>query len=411
MNNFNAAVTVSALNQYIKSLMEHDEFLSGVSVMGEISNFKRNSSGHLYFSLKDEGAAVSAVMFRSAASRLSFVPYDGMKVTLYGRVSLYEKSGQYQVYVENMTVDGEGELARAYERLKRKLESEGLFDRERKRSIPRMPKRIGIVTSPTGAAIRDMLNVSERRYPLCDILIFPAAVQGSEAPPQLTMGIGYFNAMKNVDVIIIGRGGGSLEDLWAFNDEELVRAVAASEIPVISAVGHEVDFTLCDFAADLRAPTPSAAAELALPDLTTISDYLIRAEERVSLATERRLRRYRDMVEGFERRVISNSPMAKLENSTLKVKALEDRMKSAVSKKLDASRSSLYGVSEKLVALNPMAVISRGYGVIEDGEGRVISSVKKTETGKTIGITMSDGKIYALVDRIENKKKQKGKYL
>ena len=230
------SISVSALNGYIKSLMETDDVLSSVAVRGEISNFKRNASGHLYFSLKDENATVSAVMFKGAAIRLDFLPKDGMKVTVYGRVSLYEKSGQYQIYVETMMADGIGELAIAFEKLKKKLEAEGLFAAERKKPIPRMPRRVGIITSPTGAAVRDMINVSGRRYPLADILLFPAAVQGAEAPPQLTMGIEYFNAAGSVDVIIIGRGGGSIEDLWAFNDEGLVRAIAASRIPVISAV-------------------------------------------------------------------------------------------------------------------------------------------------------------------------------
>ncbi len=404
MNVFDGAVTVSALNGYIKSLMESDGFLAAVSVMGEISNFKRNSSGHLYFSLKDEGAAISAVMFRGAASRLGFIPYDGMKVTLYGRVSLYEKSGQYQVYAETMTVDGEGELARAYERLKRQLESEGLFDSSKKRPIPRMPKRIGIVTSPTGAAIRDMLDVTRRRYPLCDILIFPSAVQGSEAPLELLSGIEYFSAMKNVDVVIIGRGGGSMEDLWAFNDERLVRAVAASEVPVISAVGHEVDFTLCDFAADRRAPTPSAAAEIAVPDAETIFNYLIRTESRLESSAETRIKREKEHILLLEKRVAAGSPLARLENSRLRVLNYEKRVVTAAEKTCARSRAELSKLAAKLTVLNPMSAIARGYSAVENSEGAIISSVKELREGDEVGIIMSDGKAYAKISGTEAKK-------
>ncbi|MBE6596175.1 MAG: exodeoxyribonuclease VII large subunit [Ruminococcaceae bacterium] len=381
--------------------MERDEFLATVSVMGEISNFKRNSSGHLYFSLKDEGATVSAVMFRGAASRLAFLPYDGMKVTIHGRVSLYEKSGQYQVYAETMTMDGEGELARAYERLKRKLEAEGLFDLSRKRPIPRMPKRIGIVTSPTGAAIRDMLTVTGRRYPLADILLFPSAVQGAEAPMELLAGIEYFGAMKNVDVIIIGRGGGSVEDLWAFNDERLVRAVAASEIPVISAVGHEVDFTLCDFAADKRAPTPSAAAELAVPDVETIFNYLIRTESRLFGAADAKIRRAKERLRSLETRVTATSPAARLENSRLRVQNYEKRILTAAEKTCARSRAELSSLAAKLTALNPMAAISRGYSAVENGSGAIVSSVRSLSAGDEVGIIMSDGRAYATVSRTE----------
>ena len=315
MNIYGESVSVSALNGYIKQMMERDDFLSGVAIRGEISNFKRNISGHLYFSLKDDGAAVSAVMFRGAASKLTFLPSDGMQVTIYGRVSVYEKTGQYQIYAETMVSDGIGELARAYEAMKRRLEAEGLFAEARKKPLPKLPKRIGIITSPTGAAIRDMLNVTGRRYPLADILIFPAAVQGADAPWQLTSGIGYFNAEKNVDVIIIGRGGGSIEDLWAFNDEGLVRAVAASEIPVISAVGHETDFTLCDFAADRRAPTPSAAAELAVPDRATLCNYLSSREDRITRRINSVINRKTEDILNLEKIITRNSPSYKLETS------------------------------------------------------------------------------------------------
>ena len=393
----NNCISVSALNGYIKTVMDRDDFLSSVAVRGEISNFKRNISGHLYFSLKDDNSSISAVMFRTAASRLTFVPSDGMKVTLYGRVSVYEKSGQYQIYAETLMPDGAGELALAYERLKRRLEEEGLFSADKKKKLPKLPRRVGIVTSPTGAAIRDMLNVSERRYPLADIVIFPAAVQGAEAPSQLTTGIGYFNAMRNVDVIIIGRGGGSIEDLWAFNDEALVRAVAASDIPVISAVGHEIDYTLCDFAADCRAPTPSAAAELAFPDSNAISAYLAGKESSFAHTLASRISRARNELSQIEKILSLNSPTAKLDSSKMAVLNLATRLENAMDIRLRDGKSRLSELSAKLSGMNPLSVLSRGYGMISSEDGRVIGSASALSCGDRIGIKMADGDILAEV--------------
>lgn len=403
MNIYDNGISVSALNGYIKDMMERDDFLASVAVCGEISNFKRNISGHLYFSLKDEGAAVSAVMFRGAASRLSFIPRDGMKVTVYGRVSLYEKTGQYQVYADSMTAVGEGDLAAAYEALKRKLEGEGLFAQERKKALPIMPKRIGIVTSPTGAAIRDMLNVTGRRYPFADIVIFPSAVQGSEAPAQLRAGIEYFNAMGGVDVIIIGRGGGSLEDLWAFNDETLVRTVAASDIPIISAVGHETDFTLCDFAADKRAPTPSAAAELAVPDISAVMGTVEYSKRRLLRSMTARLERETENIANIERVMTLNSPASKIERSRLRTDNLSARIESLADGVLRGAKAELLEVSAKLSGLNPLAVLSRGYSAVEDSEGRVISSVSHIKVGQSVSIIMSDGSVFADVTEISKK--------
>lgn len=403
MDAYDGGISVSALNGYIKSMMERDDFLSSVAIYGEISNFKRNISGHLYFSLKDEGAAVSAVMFKSAASRLSFMPSDGMKVRIYGRVSLYEKTGQYQVYVETMRADGVGELARAYEALKRKLEAEGLFASERKKPLPSMPKRIGIVTSPTGAAIRDMINVTGRRYPLADIVIFPAAVQGADAPLELRTGIEYFNAMMNVDVIIIGRGGGSIEDLWGFNDEALVRAVAASRIPVISAVGHETDFTLCDFAADRRAPTPSAAAEIAVPDVAAIGEYLVRVRARIDTAVGTGINKRREDVFNFEKIVLLNSPIEKLKRSRLKMENYSTRIDASIQRRLSVSKREIGELSAKLYGMNPLSVLSRGFGAIENAEGKIISSAASLSVGENVKIIMSDGSVSASVSAIDIK--------
>lgn len=404
MDAYEGGISVSALNGYIKSMMECDDFLSSVAIYGEISNFKRNISGHLYFSLKDEGAAVSAVMFKSAASRLSFMPCDGMKVRVYGRVSLYEKTGQYQVYVETMRADGVGELARAYEALKRRLEAEGVFAPEKKKPLPSMPKRIGIVTSPTGAAVRDMINVTGRRYPLADIVIFPSAVQGADAPVELRSGIEYFNAMMNVDVIIIGRGGGSIEDLWAFNDEALVRAVAASEIPVISAVGHETDFTLCDFAADRRAPTPSAAAEIAVPDIAAIREYLAGAKSRIDTGVRAGINKKREDIFNLERIVLLNSPTEKLKSSRLKIENCSTKLDAVMQKHISASKREIGELSAKLYGMNPLAVLSRGFGAIENGEGKIISSAARLRVGENVKIIMSDGSFGASVTDVDIKR-------
>ena len=404
MNAFENSISVSAVNGYIKEMLERDDVLSSIAISGEISNFKRNSSGHLYFSLKDEGAMISAVMFRGDASRLSFIPTDGMKVVVYGRISLYEKSGQYQVYIRTMISDGAGELARAYEALKRKLEAEGLFAPERKKKLPKMPRRIGIVTSPTGAAIRDMINVTGRRYPMADLVIFPAAVQGVEAPPQLRAGVEYFNVTRSVDVIIIGRGGGSIEDLWAFNDEALARAVAASEIPIISAVGHETDFTLCDFVADCRAPTPSAAAEIAVPDSRAIFAYTEQSADRMTRAMIARLTRCNEDVLNMEKIIALNSPSAILERHSMALKNFGVRIDGAMSKRLAASGSALAEVSAKLSGLNPLGVLSRGYSAVKSDDGRVIGSVDALTLGERVNIVMYDGVASATVDGISKNK-------
>ena len=404
MNAFENSISVSAVNGYIKEMLERDDVLSSIAISGEISNFKRNSSGHLYFSLKDEGATISAVMFRGDASRLSFLPMDGMKVVVYGKISLYEKSGQYQVYIRTMISDGAGELARAYEELKRKLEAEGLFAPERKKKLPKLPRRIGIVTSPTGAAIRDMINVTGRRYPMADLIIFPAAVQGAEAPPQLRAGVEYFNAMGNVDVIIIGRGGGSIEDLWAFNDEALARAVAASEIPIISAVGHETDFTLCDFVADCRAPTPSAAAEIAVPDARAIFAYTEQIEERIARAMSAKLTRCNEDVLNMEKIIALNSPSAVLSRHALALQNLGVRIDGAMNKRLAASGSALAEVSAKLSGLNPLGVLSRGYSAVKGEDGRIKGSVNSLTVGERVAIVMSDGVADATVVGISKNK-------
>lgn len=393
----NRAISVKDLNGYIKTVMERDDFLSSVAVRGEISNCKLHSTGHIYFTLKDEESEISAVMFRSAASRLTFALRNGMKVTVYGSVSVYEKSGKYQIYANAITNDGVGALYAEYERLKAKLAAEGLFDESKKRALPRFPKKIGIITSPTGAAIRDMINVTGRRYRAAELLIYPSLVQGAGAPESLRCGVEYLNADATCDVIIIGRGGGSIEDLWAFNDEALVRAVAASEIPIISAVGHETDFTLCDFAADKRAPTPSAAAELAVPDTRTLLLQMSGYADSLDAAMTDKLRSIKKAIDTDLKMIERSSPEAKLLSNSEKILRLYENIVDKVESKLDKAKLSLAKGAAELAALNPLAVLSRGYGALTDADGALLRGVDGLEADQRIKIYMADGSADATV--------------
>ena len=390
MNQNEAVLGVSALNRYIKGLIESDDVLSYVSVRGEISNFKYHTSGHLYFTLKDEESEIAAVMFRSAASGLRFAARNGMRVTAYGKVSVYEKSGRYQLYISTMLEDGIGSLYLEYKRLYESLRAEGLFAEERKRPLPSYPHRIGVITSPTGAAIRDILNITGRRYPAAKILIYPSLVQGREAPASLCHALAYLNAETDCDVIILGRGGGSMEDLWAFNDEALVRAVANSRIPVISAVGHETDFTLCDFAADRRAPTPSAAAELAVPDRYELMERLDELFGRLDMQMERFVERRRTMLKLRVSALALVSPEAKLATLAQKISAQRERIDRAMQTRMLRERERMRYVLETLQAMNPLAVLERGYGAVLQN-GRFLSSVKKLKCGDRVTLRLSDG--------------------
>lgn len=397
------AVSVGEANRYIKTLMENDALLSNICVRGEISNLKYHSSGHLYFTLKDEEAELSAVMFRSAAANMKFTVQNGMKVRAFGRVSMYEKSGKCQIYVFAMTDDGIGNLQREYEMLRKKLSDEGLFDKERKRQLPRIPDCIGIITSPTGAAIRDIINVTGRRWPNAKLLIYPSLVQGADAPESLCRGVQLLNAYGDCDVIIIGRGGGSIEDLWAFNNEALVRAVAASKVPIISAVGHETDFTLCDFAADCRAPTPSAAAELAVPDK---NEYRQRTDEglsRIDSAMNSYMAERRNRLSAQIKALELCSPVTRLSNEKKLLSHKKEILDRTVAEIYRKNRDKLSGLAGRLAAVNPLAVLSRGYSITVGDNGKVISSVTEIKPGNVIGVTFADGTAKAKVIDVDNK--------
>ena len=393
-------LSVSQLNRYVKTLLEGDDVLQSVSVRGEISNFSQPKSGHLYFSLKDGDGLIRCVMFRSRAQFVKFPLQDGLSVVARGAVTLYPKNGEYQLYVSALSRDGVGSLYLAYEKLRAKLESEGLFDEERKKPLPQYPKKIGIVTSPTGAAIRDMLRILKRRFPPAEILIVPAAVQGAGAPAELADGIRCLNLRDDIDVIIIGRGGGSFEDLFCFNDETLARTVAASKIPVISAVGHETDFTICDFVSDLRAATPSNAAELAVPDRAELLSALYALPTRLARALTRENERRRERLDSLVGRPIFLRPETLTRDRMRDVDALSDRAVSAVRAAYSSKREGFTALAATLTALNPLATLSRGYAIAETPEGRPVVSVGERTVGDPVEVVLPDGTLSTVVRAI-----------
>ena len=393
------AMTVSELNVYIKNLFDSNRVLSAVTVRGEISNFKSHSSGHLYFSLKDGEGQIRAVMFRSAAYSLKFVPDNGMKVTVHGSVSVYARDGSYQIYVNSMQPDGIGALYLAYEQMKARLGAEGLFNEEFKKPIPKYPRRVGVITSPTGAAVRDIINVMGRRSPGVDIYLYPALVQGEGATDTLISAVEYFNSASLVDTIIIGRGGGSIEDLWAFNDERLARAIFASRIPVISAVGHETDFTICDFVSDLRAPTPSAAAELAVPDSKELTLRILSLEDRCESALLRSLdynkeRLLRAMTAG-----VIASPEGVFSAYRDRIKDAERALCDAYGRRINDLSFGFRATLGKLEALSPLSVLARGYSVVSSG-ARSVKSTDSVAVGDSVEIRLMDGRIAAEIKEI-----------
>ena len=402
------AFSVSQLNEYVKMLLEGNPNLCDVWVQGEISGAKLYSSGHLYFSLKDSDSVISAVMFKNSMMRMEFDPENGMKVLAHGRISAYPPRGQYQFIADRMIPDGAGSLAVAFEQLKVKLGAEGLFDPARKRPLPPHPKRIGVITSPSGAAVHDIIRVAKKRCPSTEILIFPSLVQGAEAPAYLRGGIQYFNAVKDdpeqgVDLIIIGRGGGSAEDLWGFNDERLARTVAASAIPVVSAVGHEVDFTICDFVADLRAATPSAAAELSLPDKEDLRRRVQALTTRLNAAQTTRLKRYRTQLDRLAAARVLTSPEAVYRLRRETVAGLEKRLNLSMSRRLTFKRQSMERVVASLAALNPLAVLSRGYALVQTEAGRVVPAAAELAVGDRVSLRFADGTAKVAVEEVEKR--------
>lgn len=393
-----SVLTVGELNEYIKGLLEADRLLGAVTVKGEISNFIYHRSGHLYFSLKDEDGQIKAVMFRSSVSRLKFMPENGMRVTVHGSVNIYTKDGSVQLYVNQMQPDGIGALYLAYEQMKERLYREGLFDHEHKRPIPKMPARIGVVTSPTGAAIRDILNVLGRRYPLAEVYLYPSLVQGDGAADNLIRAIDYFDRSHLVDVVIIGRGGGSLEDLWAFNNEALARRIYDATLPIISAVGHETDFTICDFVSDLRAPTPSAAAELAVPDVRELCVRLDSLADAAVGALTRACERRRHALDIIRNRPPLASPELLLERRQRATEELFARATSLADRALADMRGRLVPIVEKLDALSPLATMRRGFSVITKN-GSSVKSVADIEIGDEFDIRLFDGSATAQVIR------------
>lgn len=394
-------LSVSQLNRYIKMNFDADENLANIFISGEISNFTNHyRTGHLYFTLKDDSAAVRAVMFNSSAKRLKFMPEDGMKVIARGRVSVYEASGQYQLYVDDMQPDGVGALNLAYEQLKEKLQKEGLFSEHHKKPLPPYPEKVGVITSPTGAAVRDIINVLGRRFPYAEIVFCPVLVQGEGAHLQLTDAVNLFNSERAADVIIIGRGGGSIEDLWEFNDEGLARAVYNSEIPVISAVGHETDFTICDFVADMRAPTPSAAAELAVPDANELQYALSALKNRMFLNVSSGIADRRSRLEYLKSKGALKSPDEMLSNRSQRLDTAFSKMLSSYENRIGGKKVEFISAATALSKLDPMSVLMRGFAFVSDKNGKNVYSSQALAKGDKINVRFHDGSAVCEVKEI-----------
>ncbi|MDU4726682.1 MULTISPECIES: exodeoxyribonuclease VII large subunit [Clostridium] len=383
-------LTVSEVNNYLKRIIDNDFILNNLSVKGEISNLKYHSSGHIYFSLKDEGGKINCVMFRSKAIMLKLTLEEGMGVVIGGRASIYPQNGSIQLYCDTIEQEGRGELYIKFERLKEKLSKEGYFDEELKKEVPKFPSRVGIVTSPTGAAIRDIINVSRRRNRLVDLVLYPAKVQGIGAYKEVIDGIKYFNRTKSVDVMIIGRGGGSIEELWNFNEEELAKAIFKSKIPIISAVGHEVDFTISDFVSDVRAATPSQGAEIAVPLQSDIEDAIEYMNNRMGSIIANKLQLEKNKVDSLSRILKLNSPMTRIVNNYMIVEKLKERLNSNIVNKINLEKEKLSGLNNLLMAQNPCNLLNKGYAIIEDESG-VINTVKRMSEEKEINVFLADG--------------------
>lgn len=392
--------SVAQLNNYVKSILDNDENLNHLFVTGEISNYKAHYSGHLYMTIKDETASIKAVMFAGNASRLKFSPENGMKVIIFGSISLFPRDGSYQLYINDMQPDGIGALNIAFEQLKKKLESEGLFSKEYKKQIPKFPQKIGVVTSATGAAVQDIFNVLKRRYPVAEVVLRPCQVQGDGAAQDIATAIKEFNNINGADVLIVGRGGGSIEDLWAFNEEIVARAVFESEIPVISAVGHETDVTICDFVADLRAPTPSAAAECAVPDIYELKANLQSYKQLLFNLTKKSLENEKNRLLTIEKNSALKNPLTKIKDSQKEILYLNEKLSALTVNVIESNRAKVNGLCGKLDALSPLGVIARGYSITQNNE-KIVKSIKDVNIDDEITVRLSDGFVNARVNGIK----------
>ncbi len=386
-------LSVGEVNNYVKKLVENDFILKNLNVKGEISNLKFHSSGHIYFSLKDENSKVNCIMFKNNAVNLDFRLEEGMKVEIKARLGVYHKEGTYQLYCENIKKAGIGELFEEFHKLKKELSEEGIFDQKYKRALPKFPKRIGIITARTGAAVRDIINVIQRRNKSLDIILYPAKVQGENAADSIIEGIRYFNNEKSVDVIILGRGGGSIEELWAFNNRDLAYEIFNSRIPTVSAVGHEVDFTISDFVSDMRAPTPSAAGELVSPSLQEMINDLLNKKEFLHRAVDRRFLNAKRDVDLLHKGLKGNNPKHIIEKRIKEVNTLEEKLNFLGKRKIDKAKDELIALNSILQTLNPLNTLGRGYSVIMDKEDKVINKVSELKKNDMVKVIMKDGSV------------------
>ncbi|TCU72776.1 exodeoxyribonuclease VII large subunit [Tissierella praeacuta] len=392
---------VSEVNTYIKRVFLSDMILSNLSIEGEISNFKHHYSGHMYFNLKDEKGKIKSVMFRTDNEKLKFNLEDGMKVVATGYISIYEKEGDYQFYIRHIKESGLGDLYKAFEELKKKLEAEGMFSESNKKPIPFMPKKIGVVTSSTGAAIRDIITVIRRRFPPCCILIYPSLVQGLQAPKEICEGLIYLDSRNDIDLIITGRGGGSIEELFAFNDEQLARTIYKLKTPIISAVGHEVDFTIADFVADLRAPTPSAAAELSVPDIEHLTNELESKYKRLIRNIYSTVDGYRTQIDYLNRNLKFSNPTNQLKDKRQEIDNLFKDLNYVMEKKIGDKLNQLSSLKNSLNMLNPRLALDRGYGILTDNKGKLVKSIDNIVVDEEINILLKDGKIKSIVRGVD----------
>lgn len=395
------SITVSELNQIIKSLVDGEPLLNRVCVRGELSNYKIYPSGHHYFTLKDAESSLRCVMFKSSASKLRFRPESGMGVTAFGRISVFPRDGAYQLYCSDLIPEGTGDLQIAYEQLKAKLAAEGLFDPRHKKPLPQYPKKIAIITSSAGAAVHDMIRILGRRWPMTKVMLLPVRVQGVEAPPEIVGAIRYANRHNVADLIITGRGGGSIEDLWAFNDERVARAIYESELPVISAVGHEPDVTISDYVADVRASTPSNAAEIAVPDEADIRELLANMSIRQTQAMRKSITRLSTRLDDFKGRRVLRDPMVYVDTKCSELDHVQDRLVAAAEKLCSANRHKFVALASALDAMSPLKVLSRGYAIASDAEGKLVKSVGDVAGGDVLSLSVSDGTIKCTVEESE----------